>query len=118
MVDHEKADRFTDLVWQIVDEAIEFSQENGQKIPETMSLYDHFVKRAKEMFPEQHEDQNLLLSMSQMWGAYIGHSVDRQSLRFAWMEKCCVGGTFSELNSMMRDLRPSQSDANRTMCGR
>ncbi|KAI9674530.1 MAG: hypothetical protein M1817_001868 [Caeruleum heppii] len=29
--------------------------------------------------------------MSEMWGAYIGHPVEKQSLRFARMERCCVG---------------------------
>jgi len=30
--------------------------------------------------------------MSEMWGAYIGDPVQRQSLRFAWMEEVCGGG--------------------------
>lgn len=92
LLDSDRADRFSDVVWQIVGEALEFSEKSGDEIPETMSLYDFFAKRAAEMFPDQQEDQKLLLNMSQVWGAYIGHPVDKQSLRFAWMEKCCVGG--------------------------
>lgn len=91
LVDSAKADRFSDLVWEIVDEALKYSEENGGQIPETQSLFDFFVKRAAEMFPDEPEDQKLLLNMSQMWGAYIGHPLKKQSLRFAWMESCCVG---------------------------
>lgn len=92
LVDSAKADRFSDLVWEIVDEALKYSEENGDQIPETQSLSDFVVKRAAEIFPDGSEDQKLLLNMSQMWGAYIGHPVNKQSLRFAWMESCCVGG--------------------------
>lgn len=93
-LDSAKADQLSDLVWETFDEALKFSEENGDKIPETLSLYDFFAQKAKELFPDQPEDQKLLLDMSQVWGAYIGHPVDKQSLRFAWMERCCVGGEF------------------------
>lgn len=92
VVDSAKADRFSDLVWKTVEEALKYSEENGNQIPETQSLFDFFVKRAVEIFPDDPADQKLLLSMSQMWGAYIGHPLNKQSLRFAWMERCCVGG--------------------------
>lgn len=94
LVDSAKADRFSDLVWEIVNEALKYSKDNGEQIPETKSLFDFFVKRAQEIFPHGPEDQKLLLNMSQMWGAYIGHPPNKQSLRFAWMESCCVGGVF------------------------
>ena len=92
LVDSAKADRFSDLVWETVEEALKYSEENGNQIPETQSLFDFFVKRAVEIFPDEPADQKLLLNMSQMWGAYIGHPLNKQSLRFAWMERCCVGG--------------------------
>lgn len=92
LVESAKADRFSDLVWEIVDEAMKYSEEKGDQIPETQSLSDFFVTRAAEIFPDRPEDQNLLLNMSQMWGAYVGHPPNKQSLRFAWMESCCVGG--------------------------
>lgn len=112
VVDEAKADHLSSLVWQIIEEAITFSQESHDKhchqdhatidakwsdgrgaIPETLSLYDFVEKRATEIFPDEPEDRELLLNMSQMWGAYIGHPIDKQSLRFAWLEKCCIGGS-------------------------
>jgi len=80
------------LVWEIIAEAFEHSSKHGKSIPESDSLYDFFREKAKEKFPDQKEDEELLLQMSEMWGAYIGDPISRQSLRFAWMEECCGGG--------------------------
>ncbi|KAI9813511.1 MAG: hypothetical protein M1832_006309 [Thelocarpon impressellum] len=91
LVEAARADRFSDLVWETVDEALKYSEERGDEISADESLYDFFSRKAGELFPASEEDRRLLLNMSQMWGAYIGHPVDRQSLRFAWMEHCCVG---------------------------
>lgn len=92
LVESSKADELSDLVWEIVDEALKFSEEHPDQIPETMNLFNFFQKRAQEIFPDEPRDQKLLLNMSQMWGAYIGHPIEKQSLKFAWMERCCVGG--------------------------
>lgn len=40
----------------------------------------------------EEEDKELVCQMAEMWGAYVGDPVSRQSLRFAWMEGCCGGG--------------------------
>lgn len=47
--------------------------------------------RAKEALGEG-EDMELLMQMAEMWGAYIGDEVGKQSLKWAWMEECCGGG--------------------------
>ena len=36
------------------------------------------------------------MQMAEMWGAYIGEPVHRQSLKFAWMEECCGGSEYSK----------------------
>lgn len=66
----------------------------GKEIPEADSLFDYVKSRAEEKCLGN-EEENLLLQMSQIWGAYVGEPVTRQSLRFAWMEECCGGGKFS-----------------------
>jgi hypothetical protein len=55
-------------------------------------LYDFFVEKAHATFPDRTEDAELLCQMSEMWGAYIGDPIWKQSLRFSWMEECCGGG--------------------------
>ncbi|OBT64355.1 hypothetical protein VE03_05737 [Pseudogymnoascus sp. 23342-1-I1] len=93
----EKSSELSTLLWDIIEDAFEHSKKNGKSIPESASLYDYIESRVKEKLPDRVEDQKLVLSMSEMWGAYIGHSVNQQSLRFAWMEECCGGDeTFIE----------------------
>lgn len=80
------------MLWDIIEEAFEYSEKNAKSIPESESLYDYIAASVNEKLSGQVEDQKLVLSMSEMWGAYIGHPVTRQSLRFSWMEECCGGG--------------------------
>ncbi|KAF8861745.1 FAD/NAD(P)-binding domain-containing protein [Acephala macrosclerotiorum] len=87
----EKSDKFSSLLWQWIEEAFKYSTEKGDDIPESESLFDFIKSKAKEHFTAD-GDVELLCQMSRIWGAYVGDSVDRQSLRFAWMEACCGGG--------------------------
>ena len=91
-VERTRADRLSSVVWDIFEHALRYSEESGHDIPETLSLHDQVAKRAAEVFPDSRHDQKLLVQMAQMWGAYIGDPPSKQSLRFAWLEKCCVGG--------------------------
>ncbi|KAL5350234.1 hypothetical protein ACLOAV_005272 [Pseudogymnoascus australis] len=93
----EKSSELSTLLWEIIEEAFEYSGKNGKSIPESASLYDYIGTKVKEKLPGRIEDQKLVLSMSEMWGAYVGDSVKKQSLRFSWMEECCGGDeTFIE----------------------
>ena len=96
-LDSDKADRLSTLLWEIIEEAFSFSEEArqsdepGNVIPEHDSLYDFISRRTLERLPDDAE-RDLLLRMSEMFGAYVGEPVWRQSLRFAWLEECCGGG--------------------------
>lgn len=99
----ETAQRLSTLLWEIIEDAFAFSEaehkENGGlNISATDSLYDFIARRAGEVLPDEAE-QKLLMQMSEMWGAYVGEPVWRQSLRFAWMEECCGGGKLCLLPS-------------------
>lgn len=76
----------------MIEEAQEYSLENGASISESASLHEFVVEKALELFPDNEKDRNLLCQMSEMWGAYIDDPIQRQSLRFAWMEEVCGGG--------------------------
>lgn len=93
LLSEEKSNELSTLLWKLIDEAFEYSAKHGKEIPETESLYDFVAARAKEEFID-YEFAELLCQMSEMWGAYIGDSVSKQSLRFAWMEECCGGGKY------------------------
>ena len=96
MVDHAKAKALCNVQWEIIEEAFRHSIQNRMSIPESESLYDYFVSRAAGLLPDG-EDQGLLLAMSEMWGNSTGVPIQRQSLRFAWMEECCAGGMEAHL---------------------
>ncbi|KAI0120903.1 FAD/NAD(P)-binding domain-containing protein [Hypoxylon sp. NC0597] len=92
--DH-KADRLSTLLWGIIDEAFSISaaardKDRGKSIPPEQSLYDFIKKKAVEKLRDE-DERHILIQMSEMWGAYIGEPVWKQSLRFAWLEECCGG---------------------------
>lgn len=109
LLPEEKSDKLSSLLWQFIEEAFTYSASHETNIPESDSLYDFVKLKAKEHVKEE-EDVGLLLQMSQMWGAYVGDQVARQSLRFAWMEECCGGGESS-------DHSASKTSANRDQDG-
>ncbi|KAI1345385.1 FAD/NAD(P)-binding domain-containing protein [Xylaria sp. FL0043] len=92
---NDQADRLSSLLWKVINEAFEISataskQDDGKNIPCEESMYDFVKKRVEECVKDDSEKE-LLLKMSEMWGAYVGEPVWKQSLRFAWMEECCGG---------------------------
>jgi hypothetical protein len=111
LMDEARAKFFSDLKWSVIDDAFKYSNNEAATIPSTESLHDFFVTRAKELFPiplvetsrgvtadKQRENQALLLKMAESWGAFVGDPVDRQSLKFFWMEECCDGGKRSKMS--------------------
>ncbi|KAJ7932653.1 hypothetical protein B0H13DRAFT_2262996 [Mycena leptocephala] len=91
----EVSERLSTLLWDIIEDAFKFSEaarqkDGGKSIPAEESLYD-FVKREAPIRLSDPKERDLLAQMSEMWGAYVGVPVWKQSLRFAWMEECCGG---------------------------
>lgn len=81
-----------DAFWTITKEAYEYSKEFTDSIPSERSLMDFVVERAKEAFSddtnsEQSRKRRLLLQVAEMWGAFVGGSIQRQSLKFFWLEE-------------------------------
>src|SRR6266536_4863985 len=48
----QKSNELSSLLWEIIEEAFSHSAKQGKNIPESQSLYDFFVAKAKELFPE------------------------------------------------------------------
>ncbi|KAJ6473594.1 hypothetical protein C8R47DRAFT_987277 [Mycena vitilis] len=89
------AERLSTLLWDIIGDAFKFSEaarqkDGGKSIPAEASLYD-FVKREAAVRLSDPKERELLVQMSEVFGAYVGEPVWKQSLRFAWMEECCGG---------------------------
>jgi hypothetical protein len=96
-LEYGKADKLSTVLWDIIEEAFAFSanahhtDQSSGPIPEKDSLYDFISRKALERLPDD-EERDILLRMSEMFGAYVGEPVWKQSLRFAWLEECCGGG--------------------------
>ena len=99
LVDAEHANNALKRVWDILEMAIDFSTANSKDIDPSTSLYDYFagectgLVRTGEMSGYEKE---LVLGMAQMWGAYVGDRVERQSLKFFFLEDCIGGGKLLE----------------------
>ncbi|RYP07515.1 hypothetical protein DL764_002444 [Monosporascus ibericus] len=91
----EQTERLSTLLWDIIEDGFKFSEaahaeDGGRAIPSRDSLQD-FVRRKAEDLVSDEIERRLLVQMSEMFGAYVGEPVWKQSLRFAWMEECCGG---------------------------
>ena len=107
-----KANGALKQVWKILEDAINHSTNYNQAIPSSASLYNFFedwCDRAFECGEMTREEVDLVLGMSQMWGAYVGDDVKLQSLKYFYLEDCIEGGRLR-----IRDLIEENSFLQRT----
>jgi len=96
---HEKdAAENTELVWEIIESAMKYSNEESAAIPAERSLYDYFKEKVQTMIPAEMEGdldaskrRETILQMAEMWGAFVGSPIQSQSLKYFWMEECIDG---------------------------
>lgn len=86
----------SEMFWEIIGQAFKYSKERGSKIPVERSLMDYVTEKANELYSDDCEGENkrkrgLLLREAEMWGAFVGGSIYRQSLRFFWLEEGIEG---------------------------
>ncbi|KAL3427120.1 polyamine oxidase 4 [Phlyctema vagabunda] len=95
LIPSDEATHLGDKMWEIIFEAFKYSNANTADISVDESLYDFFSKRVVELYPgsEHDEKRKTLLQMAEMWGAFVGSPVHRQSLKFFWLEECLEGET-------------------------
>ncbi|EEQ30036.1 conserved hypothetical protein [Microsporum canis CBS 113480] len=82
--------RVADFMWTTIDRAFTLSQKDSASIPPGKSLLDFFRDElAQTGFSQMEKDA--CLESSKMWGAYIGSPIERQSLKFFFLEECLEG---------------------------
>ena len=89
------ANKASAQVWEALELAMNHSAENSEKIQASTSLYDFFLDwcdKASNRGEITEDEKELILGMSTMWGAYVGDRVERQSLKFFFLEDCIEGG--------------------------
>ncbi|KAL8972884.1 MAG: hypothetical protein Q9197_002580 [Variospora fuerteventurae] len=81
-------------VWEVLEAAMEHSKICSEHINSAASLYSYFETWSDRAIHDskmtQHE-ADLVLAMSQMWGAYVGDRVELQSLKYFFLEDCIEG---------------------------
>ena len=90
-----EANKALKQVWAILEAAIEHSTNGNEDIHYSENLYSFFESwcdRALKAGDMNRQEVELVLGMSQMWGAYVGDSVELQSLKYFYLEDCIEGG--------------------------
>lgn len=85
-LDKEKAVEFSALFWNIVENAFKYSNANTQSIPADRSLLDFFHSQLNESGRSE-SDTRLILQIARMWGDIVGDPVEKQSLKYFWLEQ-------------------------------
>lgn len=90
-----EANKALKQVWYILEKASEYSTNHSEEINTFESLYSFFESwcdRAFERGDLTRQEMELILGMSQMWGAYVGDRIELQSLKYFYLEDCIEGG--------------------------
>ncbi|PGH00943.1 hypothetical protein GX51_05492 [Blastomyces parvus] len=82
--------KISDFIWTTVEDAYEYSRLNKEIIPADKSLFD-FIKEQLEKAEFSEAEKEKCIELSKLWGSYIGSPIDRQSLRFFFLEECLEG---------------------------
>ena len=84
------------LMWDIIEEAFQFSNKFCADIDPNKTLWDFYQEKVIERIPDtlgDHEKlRKIVLQMAELWGAFVGSPVTRQSLKYFWLEECLDGG--------------------------
>lgn len=95
----EDSERHSTMMWDIVKEAFDCSNKWGTEMHPDVSFWDFFRDKVEEKIPSniEHHDRKrrTVLQMADLWGAFIGSPIHRQSLKFMWLEECIDGGEYA-----------------------
>ncbi len=86
----------TEVVWSIIEQAMKHSNEHSTTLDPQKSLYNFFEEVVEKLFLDEREEEakrkrQTILQMSEMWGSFVGTEIQKQSLKFFWMEECIDG---------------------------
>ncbi len=92
----EDGDKYSTLMWKIIEDAFEYSNKHGAEIDPERSLLDFFLEQVPKRIPDTEDDhemrRRILLQMAGLWGNFVGSPIRSQSLKFFWLEECIEGG--------------------------
>ena len=96
LMDQKTAVKLSELTWGIIADAFSYCNDHRDTVPPEKSLMDFF---RSEVQAKGIDDQTskLVLQMAQIWGDFVGEPIEKQSLKFFWLEECIEGGIPSDL---------------------
>lgn len=89
-LDSALSSKAVEFMWSTIERGFSYSQTNTKDIPSSKSLYDYFKEELEKTGFNELEKETCL-EVSKMWGAYIGSPIERQSMRFFFLEECLEG---------------------------
>lgn len=107
LYDLQDGETYSTMMWDIVQAAFKYSNQHTTEIDPSTSLLDFFKAKLTELIPESADNwqrkRQIVLQMADLWGAFVGSPVERQSLKFFWLEECIEGenlycaGTYTKI---------------------
>ncbi|KAL0935684.1 flavin-containing amine oxidoreductase [Colletotrichum truncatum] len=92
LLSRKDGENYSEITWEIIEDAFEHSSSCCQDIGSNESLYDFFLQKVEEKIPNteaNHETKrSIVMQLSETWGTYTGGSASGQSLKFFWLEEC------------------------------
>ena len=78
-------------VWEILTDAFRYSNQHCAEIASDSSLKTFFREKLRASSLDG-ESQDTVLKLAEIWGGFVGDPVEKQSLRWLWLEECLDGG--------------------------
>lgn len=90
-MDDKHAKEYYDLMWGIIGDAFQHTNANCASIPPEESLLDFFKSKLEEKDLDA-TSKKTVLQLAESWGDFVGEPINKQSLKFFWLEECIEGG--------------------------
>ena len=91
LIDADESTEYYGIMWGIIADAFEYSALYSSSIPSEESLMDYFIIKVKENGLDD-ASSRIVLQMARGWGDFVGEPIEKQSLKFFWLEECIEGG--------------------------
>ncbi|KAK4207531.1 amine oxidase [Rhypophila decipiens] len=105
-LDRKVAWRLYEEVWDILEDAMVKSKNEASSLPDSAKLMDFYRAQVQEQRSAKDDPERystLMLSIVEMWGAFMGDECERQSLKNIWLEaglegdNLLVASTYSQI---------------------
>ena len=93
-IDANVASKHSAIAWELIDQAMKYSEAESASISPEVSLAD-FLRGSLGLRGYAPEEARLILGLADMWSNIVGEPMEKQSLKYLWLEQCIEGGVWS-----------------------